>query len=201
MPSSAWTPSCGTRRPGRYAVRTFTRADAATPALLCHLGRAFVTQVTLQAGASTRIRCRSYTTVSMDARCARTRPWLFDQTVSSFLESAGRVDILLFPFTSTPWLKVWSLAPSWPLLSRPVSGAYNYAFADAVSGPVGDALNALTGPATPALGQLMWMTTTPGLAATMTGDIWGRPGRCHAVCAPDHYQGDRGGERRALPTQ
>ena len=166
----AWDPATS-----RYAVRTFARADPATSALLCHLGRAFVTRVTLQAGSSTRMRCRSYTTISMDALCARTRPWLLDQTVSSFLESSGRIDILLFPNTSTPWLKVWSLAPSWPLLTRPVSGPYNYTFADAVSGPIGDALNALTGAATPALGQLMWTTTTAGLATTMTGDIWGEP--------------------------
>lgn len=162
---------------GRYAVTTFTRADPRTPALLCHLGRAFVTSVTLQAGASTKLRCQSTTSYSMDALCAAPGSWsLFaGPTLSSLLERCGRVEIQLFPFTSTPWVKMWSLAPSWPLLSRPVSSPYNYAFAD---NPPTDILDLIAGSPsqTPMLGQLMLTTTSTSLSTGMLTDLWGEPG-------------------------
>ncbi|MFJ9605051.1 cholesterol oxidase substrate-binding domain-containing protein [Kitasatospora sp. NPDC101176] len=44
---------------GRYALRTFDRAEADTAAFLVHLGRAFLTEVVLRAGADRPLRCVS----------------------------------------------------------------------------------------------------------------------------------------------
>ncbi|WP_121178579.1 cholesterol oxidase substrate-binding domain-containing protein [Streptomyces sp. 1114.5] len=44
---------------GRYALRTFDRAEADSAAFLVHLGRAFLTEVVLRAGADRPLRCVS----------------------------------------------------------------------------------------------------------------------------------------------
>src|SRR5207245_3135495 len=43
-----------------YALRTFQRSDPAISPLLSHLGRAFITEVTLQVGPVQRMRCQSW---------------------------------------------------------------------------------------------------------------------------------------------
>src|SRR5690606_14597911 len=47
-----------------YALRTFTRADPEITPLLTHLGRTFITSVTLQAGPNYRMRCQSFTDIT-----------------------------------------------------------------------------------------------------------------------------------------
>ena len=37
---------------------------------------------------------------------------------ASYVDGAGRVEAIWFPFTDTPWLKVWSLSPPKPLRSE-----------------------------------------------------------------------------------
>ena len=54
------------------------------------------------------------------------------KTFTSYLNSAGRVEAIWFPFTQTPWLKVWTPTPVKPPESREVSGPYNYFFSDAI---------------------------------------------------------------------
>jgi FAD/FMN-containing dehydrogenase len=44
---------------GRYLAKTFTRSEREIGALLVHVGRAFITQVTLRIGPKQRMRCRS----------------------------------------------------------------------------------------------------------------------------------------------
>ncbi len=167
-----WDPAAG-----RYAVTTVTRSDPRAPALLCHLGRAFITSVTLQAGASTKVRCQSTTAYSMDALCAAPGSWslLGGPTLASLLDRCGRVEIQLFPFTGNPWVKTWTLAPSWPLFSRPVTSPYNYAFAD---NPPTQILDLIAGSPsqTPVLGQLMLTTTSASLTTGLLTDLWGEPG-------------------------
>src|SRR5690606_31060483 len=53
-----WNPSAGA-----YELREFRRADPEIGPLLAHLGRTFVTSVTLQAGANYRVRCQSFTDI------------------------------------------------------------------------------------------------------------------------------------------
>ena len=56
------------------------------------------------------------------------------RTVSSYLDRSGRLEIIWFPFTPTPWLKVWTISPLPPLGSIPVLSPYNYTFADGLFG-------------------------------------------------------------------
>lgn len=157
-----------------YSLRTFTRADSDITPLLSHLGRTFVTSVTMQAGPNYRMRCQSFTDIPWDE--------LFSpagapgRTFESFVRSSGRAEAIWYPFTDKPWLKVWSLAPEKPAASREVNGPYNYPFSDNVPEPITDLLGQLTAGNTsiaPAFGQTYYGVTVAGLAATASSDIWG----------------------------
>ncbi|EHK85923.1 cholesterol oxidase substrate-binding domain-containing protein [Rhodococcus pyridinivorans] len=157
-----------------YALRTFTRADPEITPLLTHLGRTFITSVTLQAGPNYRMRCQSFTDITWQE--------LFSpagspgRTFESFVDSAGRAEAIWYPFTERPWMKVWSLAPQKPATSREVTGPYNYPFSDNVPEPITDLLGHITAGNTsiaPAFGQTYYGVTVAGLAATGSSDIWG----------------------------
>ena len=49
---------------GQYVLKTFQRSDPDIRAFLAHLGRAFVTSVTLQLAASQNLRCQSWVDIS-----------------------------------------------------------------------------------------------------------------------------------------
>ncbi|MFD4182438.1 cholesterol oxidase substrate-binding domain-containing protein [Rhodococcus sp. NPDC058514] len=159
---------------GAYALREFTRADAEIRPLLTHLGRAFITSVTLQAGANYRLRCESSTNI----------PWreLFapagspGRTFESYVARSGRVEAIWFPFTDTPYLKVWTPTPTKPPQSREVTGPYNYPYSDSIPKPVTDLLGQIvdgSGVVTPLFGQTQLATFKAGLAATNGADLWG----------------------------
>ncbi|WP_007509447.1 MULTISPECIES: cholesterol oxidase substrate-binding domain-containing protein [Pseudofrankia] len=158
----------------QYVLRTFSRSEAESKAFLAHLGRAFLTEVTLQVGANQRLRCQSWFNV----------PWteLFaaqgssGRTFASYVNSAGRVEAIWFPFTDTPWLKVWSRSPNKPLLSRQVSSPYNYSFSDSLPSSITDLVSQIsTGhpELAPTLGQTQIAVVGAGLITTSTWDIWG----------------------------
>ena len=48
---------------GEYVLQTFERTEPGIQPLLTHLGRTFVTEVTLQVGANTRLQCQSFVNV------------------------------------------------------------------------------------------------------------------------------------------
>jgi FAD/FMN-containing dehydrogenase len=157
-----------------YALRTFERADPAIEPLLAHLGRTFVTEATLQAGANQRLRCQSWVNVSAAEMFAA--PGSSGRTFASYLGSAGRVEAIWFPFTDKPWLKVWTVKPTRPLLSRQVSSPYNYPFSDSIPDGGSDLIAAILtgdGSVTPAFGALQYSTVAAGLVATLSWDIWG----------------------------
>ena len=159
---------------GRYAQRTFARTDADCAALLAHLGRAFVTEVTLAVGANSNLRCVSRTDITAEELFAA--PGAGGQTFASFLDTAGRAEAIWFAFTSRPWLKVWSVAPSRPPLSRPVSQPYNYPFSDNVPEPVARLAGRIMAGEeflAPAFGQAQYDATVAGLVASASADIWG----------------------------
>ncbi len=159
---------------GQYVLQTFERSDPAIQPLLAHLGRTFVTEVTLQVGANTRLRCQSF--VNVPASALFGAPGSSSQTFDSYVEQSGRVETIWFPFTSAPWLKVWTIAPQKPLLSREVGSPYNYVFADVipetVSGLIKEILNGDVS-VTPTFGQAELAIVAAGLVGTLTADIWG----------------------------
>lgn len=159
----------------RYVLRRFVRNDPAIAPLLVHLGRALVVDATLQVGRNQRLRCRSHVDIAAGELFAPQGSG--GRTFASFLDTAGRVEAIWFPFTRKPWLKVWSLAPQLPLLSRPVLGPYNYPFSDTLPLPITELIRQIVvdgqGWLTPSFGATQLAISTAGLASTLSADLWG----------------------------
>ncbi|WP_186119589.1 cholesterol oxidase substrate-binding domain-containing protein [Burkholderia gladioli] len=159
----------------QYVLRTFQRSDPDIGALLAHLGRAFIVEATLVAAPNQRLRCQSYTNIPATELFAPAGS--SGRTVASFLDQTGRMEAIWFPFTANPWLKVWTVAPSKPLLSRAVTQPYNYSFSDSIPKQLSDLIQGIIGGGdgslTPLFGQTQLAVTTAGLALTLSADIWG----------------------------
>lgn len=158
-----------------YEIQTFNRTDARTKALLTHLGRTFVTSVTLQVAPNQNLRCQSYTNVSAATLFAPPAV-AGSSSFSSYLDRTGRVEAILYPFTDNPWLKVWSVCPHKPLLSRPAIAPYNYVFSDVIPEAVAELVNQIIAGnvwVAPELGQVEYAVTVAGLTALLAYDLWG----------------------------
>jgi FAD/FMN-containing dehydrogenase len=159
-----------------YALRTFARSEPEMGALCVHLGRAFLVEVTMQVGANARVRCDSYRSVSAAALFAAPGSGSGANSFASFLDSSGRVETILYPFTDNPWLKVWKPTPVKPLLSREVSGPFNYPFSDNISPELSQLVSQIvSGSAslTPAFGATMATVTDVGLTTNLAWNLWG----------------------------
>jgi FAD/FMN-containing dehydrogenase len=160
----------------QYVLQTFQRDDPDIRAFLTHLGRAFITQVTLQVAASQNVQCQSWVDISA-ADLFAPPSTAGSNSLASYANSAGRVEAIWFPFTSTPWLKVWSIAPTQPLLSNAVSGPYNYSFTNSVTTAENtffdDVVEGLTS-GTPAYEDAAIALVDTGLVFTGTWDLWGQ---------------------------
>ncbi|MEV6110352.1 cholesterol oxidase substrate-binding domain-containing protein [Streptomyces sp. NPDC051940] len=159
---------------GRYTLRTFTRSDPDIAAFLVHLGRAFLTEVTLQAAPNQRLRCQNF--YDVDASVVFGPPGTTGRTFGSYLTKTGRLEAIWYPFTSVPWLKVWSVAPTKPLLSRQITAPYPYTFANSVSEEQSALLGAIAaggGANTPDYCNWAMAVVGSGLITTGTWDIWG----------------------------
>jgi FAD/FMN-containing dehydrogenase len=165
-----WDPGAGA-----YVLRTFDRADPDCAALLTHVGRAFLTEVTLRVGADTNLRCVSHVDIPTSELFAAPGSGA-TRTLSSFVEAAGRVEAIWFAFTDKPWLKVWSVAPERPLTSRPALTPYNYVFSDNVPEPVSELAERIIAGEwhlAPVFGLAQYTAAATGLTATATADLWG----------------------------
>ena len=159
----------------RYVLRTFDRSDTDSAAFLTHLGRAFLTEVTLQVGPNQHIRCVSTTDVPATELFARPGT-AGARTFTRYLDAAGRVEAIWFAFTDAPWLKVWSVAPVKPPTSRQVSEPYNYPFADNMPAELQSLCKTMMdgeGETTPLFTQGAQRAVSAGLVATQSADIWG----------------------------
>jgi FAD/FMN-containing dehydrogenase len=159
---------------GQYALKTFQRSDPDIRAFLVHLGRAFITSVTLQLSAAQNLRCQSLVTIPAGTLFAAPGS-AGSSSFASHVGKTGRVEALWWPFTTTPWVKVWTLDASKPFLSRQVTSPYNYSFTS-ISATENAALVAAvtTLPSgTPALEVTQVGVVDAGLLVTLSGDIWG----------------------------
>ena len=159
---------------GQYVLKTFQRGDPDIRAFLSHLGRAFVTQVTLQVAASQNLRCQSWVDISAADLFAPPAS-AGSNSLASYATGAGRVEAIWFPFTATPWLKVWSIAPAKPALSISVSGPYNYSFTNSVTTAENQFFDQVaTGDTvgTPSFEGTAMALVDTGLVFTGSWDIW-----------------------------
>jgi FAD/FMN-containing dehydrogenase len=161
-------------RLGRYVLWTYHRDDPDCAVLLTHLGRAFVTEVTLRAGPLRHLRCVSLTDVPADELFAP--PDATGRSFAGYMDTTGRVEAIWYPFTEKPWLKVWSLSPRRPAGSRLVDAPNNYPFSDTLTEAEqteirrrveSDPSQAV------ALGQESYGDTVDGLRNEDADDIWG----------------------------
>jgi FAD/FMN-containing dehydrogenase len=160
----------------QYVLQTFERSDPDIRAFLAHLGRAFITQVTVQIAASQNVRCQSWVDVSA-ADLFAPPATAGSSSFASYVDGSGRIEAIWFPFTDTPWLKVWTLAPSKPALSVKVTSPYNYSFTNSVTTAENtffdDVATGVTS-GTPAYEDAAIALVDTGLVFTGTWDIWGQ---------------------------
>jgi len=160
----------------QYALKTFQRDDPDIRAFLAHLGRAFLTEVTLQVAASQNIRCQSWVDISA-ADLFAPPATAGSNSLASYADGAGRIEAIWFPFTDTPWLKVWSIAPTKPALSVKVTSPYNYSFTNSVTTAENEFFDEVaTGDTsgTPAFEASAMALVDTALVFTGTWDIWGQ---------------------------
>ena len=116
----------------QYVLKTFQRSDPDIRPFLAHLGRAFITEVTLQVAANQNLRCQSWVNQAV-ADVFAPPSSAGPNSFASYVQASGRIEAIWFPFTGNPWLKIWSIAPSKPALSTKVTSPYNYAFTNSVT--------------------------------------------------------------------
>jgi FAD/FMN-containing dehydrogenase len=160
----------------QYVLKTFERSDPDIRAFLAHLGRAFITQVTVQVAASQNVRCQSWVDVSA-ADLFAPPATAGSSSFASYVDSSGRIEAIWFPFTNTPWIKVWTLAPSKPLLSVKVTSPYNYGFTNGITTAENTffdevATGVVSG--TPAYEGVALALAETGLVFDGVWDIWGQ---------------------------
>ncbi|UGY92301.1 cholesterol oxidase substrate-binding domain-containing protein [Streptomyces gobiensis] len=159
---------------GRHTLRTFSRENPDTAALLVHLGRAFITEATLRVPVNIRLRCRSSLDVPVEELLGP--PGSGGHTLEQDVARAGRIEVQWLPYTRWPWLKVWTQEPVRPAASRRIDAPYPYSFYDNLPEPVSDlAREILHGAAatTPLFTTAVEGAIRLGLTATVTWDLWG----------------------------
>ncbi|MDP8774786.1 cholesterol oxidase substrate-binding domain-containing protein [Serratia marcescens] len=158
----------------KYELKEFTRDNAESSAFLVHVGRAFISEVTLQVPRNRRLRCQSY--VNVTAADLFSTASTTKNTFSHFLDLCGRVEVIWFPFTEKPWLKVWKQEDSFPKVSKPVNGPFNYPFSDNLPVKISDIIKKINNghpELTPTLGKAQMELVSIGLGATVSADLWG----------------------------
>ncbi len=158
-----------------YALQTFNRTDSAIAPFLTHLGRTFVTEVTLEVGANQNLQCQSWVNISASTLFAPPSS-AGSSSFASLVGQSGRVESIWFPGTTYPWVKVWSRKPSQPFLSNHITSPYAYTFANSVTTEESNLISEIVSgdvSVTPAFETLEESIVTTGLVFTGTWDLWG----------------------------
>lgn len=116
--------------PDEYVIKEFQRSDTDAAAFLVHLGRAFLTEVTMKVIPNYYLEVANHYPQADDLFQPPGNS-LSDDAIASLLDKYGRVEVIWFPFTGEPWVKTWQRLPA--LTQQPVSGPYNYPWANDIS--------------------------------------------------------------------
>lgn len=113
-----------------YAVREFRRDEADAAAFLVHLGRAFLTEVTLRVIPNYYLQVVNwYPQADVLFEAPGGQP--SSESLSALLDRYGRLEVIWFPFTSEPWVKTWERMEK--KIEPQVAGPYNYPWANNIS--------------------------------------------------------------------
>ncbi|RAM51620.1 MAG: FAD-linked oxidase [Hapalosiphonaceae cyanobacterium JJU2] len=172
--------------PDRYQLRTFKRGEKDTKAFLSQLGRAMIVEVTLQAIDNYNMRCQSFTDIPASVMFARSNGGSPPpKSVAHFLEQSGRIEVIWYPFSEHPWLKVWTVTNNQPAGSRLVENPNNYPFSDNLETKITEMIKGILSGIpglTPTFGETMEKATQLGLDGQnllgqtiypVSRDIWG----------------------------
>ncbi|MDZ7917255.1 MAG: cholesterol oxidase substrate-binding domain-containing protein [Rhodococcus sp. (in: high G+C Gram-positive bacteria)] len=160
---------------GSYVERTFDRTDTDCAAFLTHLGRAFITEVTLKTVPAYMLRCQNFTNIPISELFAKPDK-VTNRSLSKLIDASGRVGVIWYAFTDKPWVQVWTRSANKPFTSRRTLGPFNYLFADNLPTPVPQLLgNLVEGHAevAPAFNAAVALATSTGLDVTFARDMWG----------------------------
>jgi FAD/FMN-containing dehydrogenase len=162
--------------PNQYGLKTFLRGDHETTAFLTQLGRVMIVEVTLQVIDNFNLRCQSITNLDKKVLFANQQgitPPL--HSCADFLSKSGRIEIIWFPYTDNPWLKVWTVEPIQPSGSKLVTEPNNYTFSDNLPEWVTKFIEDITRipGLTVEFGKIMEKISSLGLDLTETRDLWG----------------------------
>eukprot|EP00672_Neobodo_designis_P016215 CAMPEP_0174843700 /NCGR_PEP_ID=MMETSP1114-20130205/10686_1 /TAXON_ID=312471 /ORGANISM="Neobodo designis, Strain CCAP 1951/1" /LENGTH=819 /DNA_ID=CAMNT_0016077927 /DNA_START=41 /DNA_END=2500 /DNA_ORIENTATION=- len=115
---------------------------------LTSVGRAFLTQATLQVEPNYYMRCRSFMGIGWETMFAKPNEdgTPAEKSMAWFMERHGRVEAIWYPFTDKPWLKVWTVTGNKrPKNSKAVNKACNYPFSDELPDFLTGVVDLLTG--------------------------------------------------------
>ena len=163
--------------PDEYIVKTFKRGEPDTKAFLTSLGRALILEVTLKVIPNYNLRCTSTMKIKWDVLCAAPTSdgSTTENSFSKFLDDSGRVELIWFPFSDCPWVKIWTNCDTIPSESRKVDGPNNYTFSDHLPSYITDLVKEITGGSTRTryFCRMMESISKIGLKETKSRDIWG----------------------------
>ncbi|AOM42318.1 cholesterol oxidase substrate-binding domain-containing protein [Xenorhabdus hominickii] len=159
----------------QYILKNFQRTEAECAPLLTHLGSALILDVKLQAGKNQRLRCESFFDITASELFSLPQNKKNNKrTISHFLDKSGRAEVILFPFTENPWLKIWSIAPQKPSSSIEVTTPYNYPFSDNIPSDISELTKLVLSTApnlTPLLSKIQYLLASNAIGREK--DIWG----------------------------
>lgn len=123
--------------PPTYRLRRFDRAHEDAPALLVHLGRALVTEVTLAAVPNHYLQLTQVFAPVGEVMAPPSRT-PGPASLASLLDAHGRVEVIWFPYQPTAWVQCARRQPG--RIEPQVRGPYNYPWMNIIPRWLSDAV-------------------------------------------------------------
>lgn len=120
-----------------YELRTYDRDHPDAWAFLVHLGRAFITEVTLAAVPNYYLQLTNIFPEMSEVMAAPSSK-LPANALASMLDSYGRVEIVWFPYQPMAWVQCNTRVATKPTTGRWVTGPYNYGFMNGIKKGMSD---------------------------------------------------------------
>lgn len=116
---------------GKYRLREFYRDNTEAGAFLVHLGRAFITEVTLRVVPNYYLQVENVFPQKEELFQRADEPPK-NNSLQSLAAGYGRLEVIWFPYTDTPWVKVWKQVSKQNAVGEKINAPYAYKFANGV---------------------------------------------------------------------